>query len=238
MPHTATLSARLKACACALATGLALPMAHAARPLVTEDAGVLSPHDCEWESVGISAHGRANAAERAWSNQIACGVGWRTQLALAHVVAVGDGDSDPAWVLGGKTELLAGDDQPLALTLAYGASQGRPAGSRGYQPGGRSVNLVGSFSPLDGWTTHVNLGWARDAAANANGFTWNVALEDSLSETVDLGAEWFGQQHARPQWGLGLRYTPSDRWSFNLGLAASTDAAQTRVWSAGLKLAF
>ncbi|MFO1337008.1 MAG: hypothetical protein U1F53_02035 [Burkholderiaceae bacterium] len=224
--------------ACALAMALAVPAAEAARPLATEDAGVLAPHGCEWESVVIDASSRGAPAERAWSNQIACGVGAGTQLALAHAAPRADGRGEPAWLLGGKTELLAGDDAPVALTLAYGAGYVRPAGGRGYQPAGRSVALVGSFSPAEGWTAHANLGWARDAAADASGASWNLALEDALTATIDVGAEWFGAQHASPQWGLGLRYTPSEHWSFNLGRTASTDAGQARVWSAGLKFAF
>lgn len=230
--------ARANALAATLTTALAAVPAQAARPFATEDAGVLSPHDCEWESVLIAALARHEPTERAWSNQIACGVGAGTQLALAQVAARVDGHGEPGWVFGGKTELLAGDDQPLTLALADGATEARPAGSRRYQPGCRSLNLVGSFSPADGWTAHANLGWLRDAAANDSGFTWNLAAEDNLSETVDIGAEWFGVQHAAPQWGLGLRYTPSDHWSFNLGLIGSTDADQARVWSAGLKFAF
>lgn len=226
------------ALALALALALAVPAAHAARPLATEDAGVLAPHDCEWESVAIAARSRGTAAGWALSNQIGCGVGLRSQLALARVVSGADGAGNPAWQLGGKTELLAGDEQPLSLALAYGASQDRPAGGHGHQPGARSLSLVGSYSPADGWTTHANLGWVRDPAAKVNGLTWNLALEGRLGEGVDVGAEWFGQQHASPQWGLGLRYTPSHRWSFNLGLAASTDAGQARSGSAGLTLAF
>ena len=213
MRHTAfppaSPTARASALAAAMTLALAAPPVQAARPFATEDAGVLASKDCEWESVLLAAHARQSADGRAWSNQIACGIGAGTQLALAYAAVRSSGQDEPAWMLAGKTELLAGDDQPLALTLAYVASENRPAGSHGYQAAGRSINLVGTLSPTDGWTAHANLGWARDTAADSSGFTWNIALETSLSETIDAGAEWLGVQHASPQWGLGLRYTPA-----------------------------
>lgn len=229
--------ARAFAQTAALALTLAAPWAQAARPLATDDAGVLAEGDCEWESVLLHARAPGGPAERGLANQLACGVNGSTQLSIAHVAVKSDDAHAQSLVLGGKTELLDPASRVLAVTLFYGASFDRSGGD-GYRPAARSLGVIGTSEPVDGWTTHVNLGWARDVAAKDNGLTWNLALEHSLTDRLDAGVEWLGAERCRPSWGAGLRYTLPEHWSFNLGLLAETGASGPRLWSAGLKFAF
>ena len=58
--------------------------AGAGRPLVTEDAGVLAPRECEWESFAARETAAGAASANAWTLQVGCGIGWNSQAALAH----------------------------------------------------------------------------------------------------------------------------------------------------------
>lgn len=211
--------------------------AHAGRPLATEDAGVLAEHDCEWEAVAARLNLPGTESENALANQVACGTPWRTQIALAHVAARADEQTAQDVILGGKTLLWGDDDSPLALTLAYGLSWGK-AGSESFRPSAQFANLVTTIQPTEGWTLHLNAGWCRDPVSDTSTHTWSTAVEMAFSPTVDVGAEYLGAEHSLPQWGVGLRYTPSDTWSFNLGYLEQTGPARAQLVSAGLKFAF
>lgn len=221
----------------ALAAAAVLPCTgQAARPLATEDAGVLARGECEWESMA----GRQSSSEpvsRAWSTQIGCGIGADTQLALGHGRSHGAGNHEHAVTLGGKTGLIDGGETGPALTLAYGINLLR-ASDTGFQLDNEAVTLVISTPIATGTTFHANLGWLRDRSDHQNSTSWNLGLETQVSETVEAGCEWYGDDHRRPWGGLGLRWSLTEHFSLNTGLAARAGKGAERQVTVGAKLGF
>ncbi len=219
-----------------VASALMPCVAHAGRPLATEDAGVLAAGECEWESMA----GRQSSAEpvsRAWSTQIGCGIGAHTQLALGHGRSHSAGSHDQAFTLGGKTGLIDGGEAGPALTLAYGINLLRIADA-GFQLDNEAVALVVSLPVTPGTSVHANLGWLRDRSDHRDSTSWNLALETRLSEHVDGGCEWYGDDHSRPWGGLGLRWSWTEHFSLNASLAARAGKGAERLVTVGAKLSF
>jgi hypothetical protein len=72
----------------------------AGRPFATEDAGVLAQKECEWESFAARARTRGEPRETGWSTQIGCGVGFKTQVALAFGRSKFESENTNALALG------------------------------------------------------------------------------------------------------------------------------------------
>jgi len=204
--------------------------------LVTEDAGVLACGECEWESVA-GRQSSANPVSRAWSTQLGCGIGADTQLALGHGRSHSAGGHEHAVTLGGKTGLLDNGAAGPALTVAYGVNLLR-ASDAGFQLDNEAVALVLSMPVVPGTTAHANLGWLRDRSDHQNNTSWNLALETHLSEQVEAGCEWFGDDHSRPWGGLGLRWTLTEHVSLNTSLAARAGKGAERQVTLGAKFGF
>ncbi len=225
---------------------LALPLlallatsAHAGRPLVTEDAGVLDRGDCEWEPVAGRSTAQGSPAETTLSTQIGCGAGMSSQLAVALGQSRSAGQTSLGLSLGAKTQLIDGGESGSSLTLAYGAAWARDAnGGNGFRLELGSVNLVSSTPLAEGWTGHVNLGRAYYREDRVTRTTWALALENDFNETVGWGAEAFGESGSRPWLGVGLRWDATETLNINLSYAQHAGAEQARMVTLGAKLAF
>ncbi len=215
---------------------VALP-AQAGRPLATEDADLLDAGACEWESFAAHTRASGEASVRAWATQVGCGVGWRSQAALAYSRARSDGASTSGWLLGGKTGLLPREDGQTGLTLAWGLAATREPG-QSMKHELTYLNLVATRGFADGLTGHANLGWLRSESARASTTTWNLALEQAVGGGVDLLGEVYGDDRARPWLGLGLRWAASERLSLNASWATQDERPRQRLATLGFKLAF
>lgn len=213
--------------------------AHGARPLNTDDAGVLEVAACEIES-GATRLRAADERARESSLGGACGIGWKTQLGVGAARTRIDSQRDTAAALSGKTQLWSAGDDGAALTLAYGLSARRD-GSRWTQSA-RDAALVGSW-PLGAVTLHANLGHVREVPTRLKSTTWGLAVEH---EGWSLGslrlapvAEVFGDDRD-PAWGaLGLRLSVvPDRLSMDASWSRQAGAAKARITSIGLTLSF
>ncbi len=214
------------------------PNALAGRPLVTEDADVLEPHHCEWESFGLRAKAPGLEAAHGGSTQFGCGVGLRSQVALGLSRSRADGDTAHGLALSGKTQILPRtDDQPLGLTLAWGATWLRSSGG-GTHHDATNLTLVATRAWAPGLLTHANLGWVRDVPAAQDTIGWNLAIEKSLDHGVDVMAEVFDDDRQRHPWlGTGLRWTFREDLSVNASLAQQTSTRERQV-TLGFKWAF
>lgn len=218
-------------------TALVTLPAHAGRPLATEDADVLDAGSCEWESFAAHTRVSGEAAVRAWATQLGCGVGWRTQVALAYSRARSDGGTESGWLLGGKTGLRPREDDRLGLTLAWGLAAAREPG-RSMEHELSYLNLVATRSFVEGLTGHANLGWLRSESAGNSTTTWNLALEKALGQGVELMGEVYGDDRTRPWLGLGGRWAASERLSLNASWATQHESPRQRLVTLGFKLAF
>lgn len=218
---------------------LAATAAHAGRPLVTEDAGVLDRGDCEWESVAARDTARSTPTTKALSTQVACGLGWGSQLALAIGHSRAGGQTSRNLSLGAKTRLIDGGEDGPSLTLAYGAAWVRDSadGDR-TQPELASANLVLSAPLADGWTGHANLGPTHYRDGQVTRTTWALAAENDLSDQLGWGLEAYGEDGSCPWLGAGLRWDASSSLNLNVSFARQAGADRARLITLGAKLAF
>lgn len=71
-----------------------------------------------------------------------------------------------------------------------------------------AINGLASWRNAAGHVVHLNLGSTRVKAQGASDSvaTWGAGYEYPLAEKLKLTAEVFGEQHARPDKAIGLRY--------------------------------
>ena len=211
--------------------------AQAGRPLATEDADVLEPGQCEWESFAARTRADGEAGVRGWTTQFGCGLGARTQAALAYSRARSDGATAEGLLLGGKTQLLARQDDATGWTLAWGLAAAKPPGGS-FEHDTTYLNLVATRALGEGLTGHANLGWLRSQSAHASSTTWNLAAEQAVGAGVDLMGELYGDDRSETWLGLGARWTPSEHLSLNASWARQGGAASARLWTLGVKFSF
>lgn len=224
----------LAATPCLLA---ALP-AQAGRPLQAEDAGILEARQCELE--GAWARLREPTLPRATERglQLACGIGWNSQLALAYSRASVAGISGQGLRLGGKTELFRTADQDATtVVLAWGINSTKVADA-GWEHAATDLNAVAS-TPLGATTLHLNLGHERDAQARAGTTTWAIALEHEGVGGVAPMGELFGDDRGAPWWNLGLRWSVVPEKAFlDLSYGRQIVGGRPALLTAGFKLVF
>jgi len=213
--------------------GLTPQLASAGRPLFTEDAAVLGVHQCEFESFAARQSG---SDATGLSAQVGCGLGARTQLALATA-------SETRWAsaqgaLTGKTALIAQGSDSVALSIAYALVwQTGPHEPLRHQS--TEVKAVLSV-PLADLLLHANAGWAGAHAEHTDRLTWNAALEKiDAFERVDLMIELAGDNRAAPCMQVGARWAilPA-RLYVDGALGMRANARKDRQASLGMRLAF
>ena len=156
---------------------------HAGRPLVTEDAGVLEKGSCELETYARRLTERAAPSSNGFSLQYGCGVGMRTQVALAATMDRADGATVRGLAFGGKTSISDGGEADPSWTLAWGlTAEKSPGASLGHE----TTWLNGVFSmPLGkDLKLHANLGWTRAHSTHQSTTGWAVALERSTASGI------------------------------------------------------
>ena len=195
-----------------LAAGLALMIvlslfmhtAHAARPLITDDARVVDAKSCQVESWVRMEHGHSEM----WALP-GCNFAGDIELTLGGGRLRQDGLTASDFVAQAKALLkpLAANGWGAAVT--GGVVQHRPFGG---DTSARDayVNVPLSFSFADDrFVLHTNTGWLHDGAAKRHIATWGVGTETQLSERAGLVAEAFGQVSRASSasfYQLGLRF--------------------------------
>lgn len=219
-----------------LITLLAGP-ATAGRPFATEDAGVLTGGECEFEAYTAHASARGAASESAWWLQPGCGLGpvagRDLQLGLGAGRSRADGRSATGVALGGKWALSTGGDDAPQWALAFGTAAVQSDGR--WQHDGHGASLVLTL-PSRGGAWHANLGHARGGGASAT--TWALAREQALIEGLDGGVELYGDDHGAPWAGGGLRWAATERLTLDASAAWQADGQRARTISLGMKIAW
>lgn len=161
--------------------------AWAGRPLATDDAAILDPHDCQ-----VEAWHQHTGSLREWWAMPACRVGdWE--------LAAGKGQGS-ASVLQAKTLLRTPADgvNGWALGLSLASQQG-PLRQQ-------SVNLPLTIAFSERAFLHLNTGWIRPhGAATRN--TWSIGGEYAVTQRWSVSLESYGSRHQAPTRQFGLRYT-------------------------------
>lgn len=215
--------------------------AQAGRPLTTEDAGVLDTGECELEVYAAHERLRPEGRARGASVQGSCGVGHGVQAALeaerVHTHGHEDAGRDEGDLLSFKARLLGDDDDDPALALVGGLHWGRHD-HQAFRRDSLALGLAGTLPLPEGFTAHANLGHYHDHAQQRHSTSWAVALEKTLTDTVSLGAEFYGDDRTRPWRGLGLRWAATPRLAIGASYAVQAGSARPRLATVGFTLGF
>lgn len=237
------LAAQVLAALVLAALVLAGAPAHAARPLVTEDAPVQAAGDCAIEVYHGRSGSQLTPPADTLSAQLACGVSANTQLA-ATLARVQAGDTQvQALQLAGKSRLwpraaveATEADAGAELALAYGLVLNRPRQASAHWTEAYAL-LAASLPLASGWKTHLNLGWSGSREARANTTTWAAALEWAPREGLSLSAEAFANDRERRPWRqLGISQALGEQLSINASLGRQ--GRTTHALTVGLTVGF
>ncbi|CAN7571019.1 hypothetical protein LJR289_004067 [Pseudoduganella sp. LjRoot289] len=190
----------------ALLLALCAPAAHAGRPMAADDAAILDPRQCQFET--WAQHSRAQ--NEYWLVP-ACniGAGWELAAGAARTRGLQGGGRSTLGLLQAKTLLRAPQDDGWGLGLVL-AGQFRPdAGGHGDLSMNvpLSVELAGERVQM-----HANVGWLRqrgqaDQPGPGLQRTWALGLELAAGGRGALTLEAYGRQREASYLQLGTRYS-------------------------------
>ena len=226
-------------CACALLSALACGAAHAGRPLVAEDAGVLARGDCEFEGVA-SRLGLEGPTATTGVLQLACGIGLQTQVAGTLGSTRSDGEHSLQAAASGKTALRDLTDERAGVALAYSFIGMRPSG-KGWRYDLTTLMGVVTVPVRKDLLLHGNLGASYSRIDRETSAIWAAAAEflQVGGTGFDLMAETFGTQRD-PLWlNFGLRYTVvPEQFALNASFGAQGGSERAKLATLGFKLNF
>ena len=218
---------------------LTLPAANAARPLATDDAGVLNSAQCEIDTFVERSRVRDEPSYLGGSLQAGCGIGLNTQLSVVGARF----DGDPATThlgLAGKTALIALTDSGPGLTVGYALEWARQSGQP-FQLDTGLLIAIATFPFEKDWFAHVNAGWQRTQTPRKNALFWGLAIErEAVADSrVDLMAEAYGAGESSPWFALGARFHVIDqRLSINGSIAIKSGSERETRATIGARFAF
>jgi hypothetical protein len=206
---------------------LATPLAHAARPFVTDDARVVDRDGCQVESF-VKRQRRYDETEF-WLLP-ACNP-WGAELTAGLNRVDGTLGDSRTTILQAKMLLkpLVTNGAGFALTLGtfYGAT------TNPY------LNGIGSFSLVDDRVVvHANLGALRDNAAKISRATWGLGAEILLMAPRLYGiVESYGQTGEKPTMHTGLRiWVVPNRVQVDTTVGVQHSSPERRFGTLGLRL--
>lgn len=183
-------------------------LAQAGRPLGTDDAGVADAGSCQLES-WIERQG----GQHAWVTSPACGVINGVEIGAEYVHpehrTTVDVEAGIAlkWVPDTWQTTTAWGD--LGFGLKFSTGHAKPAGAS-WSTTDSTVAVLGTLTPSDTVSVHVNTGVTRDRASKTNGTLLNVAAAWTPAASWLLFAEAQGYNHTdvfgKPVTSTGVRY--------------------------------
>jgi hypothetical protein len=219
--------------AMALAAG---PAAHAARPMITDDARNVDAKACQLES--WMRHEQDST--QLWALP-ACNPAGDLELTFGGGRTRADGQGRfTDNVLQAKTVVrpLAGSAWGLALTV--GATRHPARESASTWPGDPYLNVPLSLVVLDAdrWVAHLNAGAVHQRDSGRTLGTWGFGNEVRLGADLFLIPEIFRSDFGRPFYQAGLRYwIVKDRVQVDATTGNRVDGGSGTRWvSVGLRL--
>ncbi|UCV19502.1 hypothetical protein [Ferribacterium limneticum] len=177
----------------------ATPAAHAARPMITDDARLTDAGACQVES-WVHLHG---SQHEFWALP-ACNPGGNFELTFGGALAYADGHQESgALAIQGKTLLKPLETNGYGIGFAAGYAT---------QPGSAHTGNPYFYVPVsfsladDRVVIHTNLGYTREREHHENRLTWGVGSEVQLTARSYLIGESYGQDKGNPFFQMGVRY--------------------------------
>jgi hypothetical protein len=184
--------------------------AHAARPMVTDDANIVDPLSCQLESWVKTSQ---VSLER-WAVP-GCNFAWDTEISVGGNAqnAKVEGDSQ-FWLIQAKKRWKKLEPNSWGLSTTLGRVSERPGRSQQLS----SESLVPSSAqdtylnvPIT-WAlasdrfVHLNLGWIHHERLRVSHPTWGLGGEYGLTPRTFAIGEVFGESGAQSKTQMGLRY--------------------------------
>lgn len=209
---------------------LACASAHATRPMVTDDASIAAPGNCQVEN--WTQH---TPTQTEYWTVPACNAGGPWELS-AGFGRVGPDGSDAAYGAGflqAKTVFkpLETNGWGIGLTIANQFRAGRGLA------GNLSVLVPASISLLDDKVlVHANLGWQRAQTGGRQDGLWAIGTEWATLARLELTLETYGARHGPGFAQAGMRIAlVSDRLALDTGIGARDRQLGTdRYFTVGL----
>ena len=205
--------------------------AHAARPMITDDARLTDEGACQVESW---AHIHGNQHEF-WALP-ACNPGGNLEFTLGGALAYdGNRPESGAAVIQLKTlfKPLETNGYGMGLAAGYATQPGSAHSGNPY------FYVPVSFSLLDDRVVfHTNLGYTRERENHENRLTWGLGSETQLTDRTWLIAESYGQDKGHPFFQVGIRHwIVPNRMQIDTTYGSQFGAINDQHWfSIGLRL--
>ena len=206
---------------------LAVPVAHAARPFVTDDARIVDRDGCQLETF-VKRQRRFDESEF-WLLP-ACNP-WGAELTAGHSRVDSTLGDTRTTILQAKMLLKPLETNGAGFALTLGTFYG--AATSPY------LNAIGSFSFADDRVVvHANLGALRDGAARSSRGTWGVGAEVLLIAPRLYGIiEAYGQRGDKPTAHTGLRiWIVPNRVQVDTTMGVQNASPERRFGTLGLRL--
>lgn len=238
-PQTTSVAHAFNHWTAAALCALAIPSAHAARPLNTDDARVVDVKSCQVESWTRFEHSR----KEYWALP-GCNFGGDIEFTAGGGRFRDEGQTASDLLAQAKVLLKPLTTNGWGAAITSGAIRHRPRGGDAASTD-VYVNVPLSFSFADDrWVIHSNTGWLHEGAGKRHVATWGVGGETQLNEHVGVIAEAFGQVSRESFYQLGLRFwiVPNrvqldTTYGNRIGTAAgAAQGHQARWFSMGLRL--
>lgn len=180
-------------------------IAHAARPLVTDDARLTNAHSCQLETWMRSYQG----GQELWALP-ACNLGENFEITLGGGTYHNRDDNyrTEDWVAQFKTLFKPLETNGWGVGLAVGRVMHPDIQTGPNQLGNTYFYIPVSFSIRDDDViVHVNIGMLRDRQEDRNKLNMGLGSEFKLTRRFKGVAEVFGDDTQNPFYQVGLRYS-------------------------------
>jgi hypothetical protein len=213
----------------------AVPAAHAARPMITDDARIVDAKACQ-----VEAWARRNRDSTEYWALPACNPTGNAELTFGGARTQADGESAfTDNLVQAKTIFRPLQPEGWGIGLAVGAVRKLKRESANGWPGDPYFYSPISLSlPGDWWTVHLNLGAQRNRAEGRNVFLWGLGNEIALRDDLFFIPEIFHNESGRPFYQLGLRYwVVKDRLQLDSTYGNRAEGGSKENWfSIGLRI--
>jgi hypothetical protein len=174
--------------------------AHAARPMITDDARIVDDKSCQVESWVRHEHNRTEL----WALP-GCNFTGGIEFTAGGGRLREDGSQSSDLVLQGKALIRPLTTNGWGAAATVGMVRHSAASAAETRDLYASVPLSFSFVD-DKFTAHTNTGWLREGQSGKSRATWGLGTETQITNRVGLVAEAFGQATRDSFYQLGLRF--------------------------------
>ncbi|SDH76670.1 hypothetical protein SAMN05428952_10303 [Nitrosomonas sp. Nm132] len=178
--------------------------AHAARPLIVDDARIVDSKACQLESWM-----KKNTGSIEYWTLPACNFTHNLELTFGGaVISNSDNAKNPNILIQGKTLFKPMEINGWGIGLAIGAIHNPTININRNLTGDLYAYIPTSFSFRDGHVVlNTNVGWLyRRSESNEHHLTLGVGSEILFTKNSWLVAEIFGQNQGKPFFHIGFRY--------------------------------